>query len=469
MAATNEIPTTNVVDSKYFAAPHSIDPLPHTIRLGLIAVGICGLASFLSTLTLFSFLFYRLFTWRTHYKTFLGYNQYVVLFLNLIFADLFQASAFVISFYWIEKNAILAPTAACATQGFLLHFGDIASAFFVLSIAVHTFVSAARGVRIAYSTFFIGVWLVWLGAFFLTILGVAIYKDKYFVRAGAWCWVSDDYEPERLGLHYFWLFFSMFGVTVIYLLTFFQLRHKTTQLFAEQRRASNELANKSTVEAVNRITKLMMLYPFVYVLLTLPISACRMWSMAHDGEMVSEVTQCIVGALLASCGWADCLLYSLTRKRLMRETMGGGNGCSHGSRSRSQDAREPESPSSIVRTTSIEVRSEIFDASNGRQMPPPLVYSEISAGSGTPRQSRSERRAESKTQDRVYERPPSPQRFADAGYARSGKAGSISHCLKRDPSVSKQLERPVSVELRSVARLNGGSFYWRDDDLVLIV
>jgi hypothetical protein len=449
MAAPNEAIEVNnrTVDSRYFAPPHSIDPLPPTIRWGLIGVGICGLASFISTLTLFSFLFYRLFTWRTHYKTFLGYNQYVVLFLNLIFADLCQASAFVISFYWIAKDAILAPTATCATQGFFLHFGDVASAFWVLSIAVHTFVTAVRGIRISYSAFNSTIWVVWLSALFLTVLGLALHKETYFVRAGAWCWVSDDYEAERLGLHYFWLFLSGFSITVIYILTFFQLRRKTSQLFAEQRRTSNELANKTTIEAVNRITKLMMLYPFVYVLLTLPISACRMWSMAHNGQMVSDTTQCMIGALLASCGWVDCLLYSLTRKRLMRETMGGANNCSHGTRSRSQDEYDPKDSIAIMRTTTITVRSESFDASGDRRMPPPLVCSEISAGSKKPRQSRSERRAERKMEDPVYERSPSPQRFAISGYAQSGETVGMSRRPSESPS-DKQIPRARAVELQ---------------------
>ena len=56
--------------------------------------------------------------------------------MNLIFADLCQAASFLISFYWIAIDGILAPTAACTIQGFLLHFGDVASAFFVLAIAL---------------------------------------------------------------------------------------------------------------------------------------------------------------------------------------------------------------------------------------------------------------------------------------------------------------------------------------------
>jgi hypothetical protein len=495
MAASNEVINVNnkIADSRYFAPPHSIEPLPHTIRWGLIGVGICGLASFISTLALFSLLLYRLFTWRTHYKTFLGYNQYVVLFMNLIFADLCQASAFVISFYWIAKDAILAPTVTCATQGFLLHFGDVASALFVLSIAVHTFTTAVLGIRVAYPIFNILLWLVWLIALILTVLGFAMHKQTYFVRAGAWCWVSDEYEAERLALHYVWLFFSEFGLLVIYLVTFFKLRQQTSQLFAEQRRASNELANQNTVDAVKRVTKLMMLYPFVYVLLTLPISACRMWSIAHDGHPVSDATQCIVGALLASCGWVDCLLYSLTRKRLIQETMGGAHISSHGSRNRSQhehNSHMPDNDSSeqrqksldsglhrnqlktslqrfaaafievatflgiwrrrrmeITRTTTIEIRSDSFDATSGKRMPPSCVWSEITSNAIKARKSRSERREERNVEDPVYERSPSPQRFADLGFARSGKVIGIPPPPPK-PLTSKPPVRTRAVELQ---------------------
>ena len=349
--------------SGYFAPPHSLDPMTHDIHYGLIIVGLCGLASFLSTLTLFSFLAYRFLTWRTHYRTFIGYNQYIVLFLNLVFADLLQATAFLISFYWIAKSAILAPTPACTAQGFLLHFGDVASAFFVLSIAIHTCTTAAVGKRIAYGVFATGIGIVWLFAFFLTILGVALHGNTYFVRAGAWCWVSSSYELERLALHYIWLFIAEFGLVVIYLITFFKLRSKTRHLFDDQTTLSSR-PNQSTVDAVNRITKLMMLYPMVYVFLTLPLSSTRMWSMAHKGQTVSDITACTVGALLASCGWVDCLLYTLTRKRLLQETMGGSGRSAH-------SVTDPDSGmkgmNSILATTTFTVRNESMDAGSGHK------------------------------------------------------------------------------------------------------
>ena len=293
-------------------------------------VGVCGLISFLATLSLLSFVAYRFCTWRDHYKTFIGYNQYVLLFLNLVLADLCQATAFLVSFFWISKDAILAPTSACQAQGFLLHLGDVASAFFVLAIALHTYYTAVMSRRVPYRIFSGMIIMVWLVVIFLTVVGLAIHQDTYFVRAGAWCWISSDYEPERLGLHYFWLFLSEFGLIVLYVVTFFQLRRKTRSMFSEDRVAGVSVTNQRSIDAVNRITTLMMLYPLVYVVLTLPLSAARMWSMARAGKSPSNVTNCVTGALLASCGWVDCLLYTLTRERLLDQTMNKHNAHSRG-------------------------------------------------------------------------------------------------------------------------------------------
>lgn len=336
--------------------------MPQGLNTGLIIVGACGLVSFLATLSLISFVAYRFITWRDHYTTFIGYNQYVLLFLNLVFADLCQAAAFLVSFYWIAKDAILAPTVACQAQGFLLHFGDVASAFFVLAIAIHTYWTAVMSRRVPYRVFGCILVFLWLGVIFLTVLGLAIHQDTYFVRAGAWCWISSDYEPERLGLHYFWLFLSEFGLIVLYVVTFVQLRQKTHSLFSADRDAGVSVANQKSIDAVNRITTLMMLYPFVYVVLTLPLSAARMWSMARGGQSPSSVTNCVTGALLASCGWVDCLLYTLTRERLLANTMQKNAKSGTGGTGTGQSYSDQQSKNgTILQTTTWTVQNESFD------------------------------------------------------------------------------------------------------------
>ena len=43
--------------------------------------------------------------------------------------------------------------------------------------------------------------------------------------------------------------------------------------------------------------------------------------MAHNSRAYSNEYACIAGAMITSCGWVDALLYTLTRRRLLRDTM----------------------------------------------------------------------------------------------------------------------------------------------------
>jgi hypothetical protein len=56
----------------------------------------------------------------------------------------------------------------------------------------------------------------------------------------------------------------------------------------------------------------MILYPIIYIVLTLPLAAGRMAAMA--GRTLPVAYYCVAGALLCSCGWLDTLLYTLTRR-----------------------------------------------------------------------------------------------------------------------------------------------------------
>jgi hypothetical protein len=59
----------------------------------------------------------------------------------------------------------------------------------------------------------------------------------------------------------------------------------------------------------------MVMYPFVYVVLTLPIAVGRM--VAMTGQPMPDLFYVIAGSLLTSCGWIDALLYTLTRRVLV--------------------------------------------------------------------------------------------------------------------------------------------------------
>ncbi|KAK5008833.1 hypothetical protein LTR28_003444 [Elasticomyces elasticus] len=304
-----------VATGPYFPYPYSLDPLPLSLEVGLIPVGLFGLLSVTTTSALLTYLAYHFVTWKKHHKTYVSYNQYVILIFNLLIADLQQSMSFLISFHWIKEHRIVAPTSACFAQGWLLHMGDISSGFFVLAIALHTFYTAAKGRRLPHKTFVALIAGIWSFALLLTAIGPLQYRDRYFVRAGAWCWVSSEYERERLVLHYIWIFIVEFSTVLIYTALLIYLKRKMHTILP---------ASQSVIYAkVDRAAKLMLLYPLVYVLLTLPLAAGRMWSMTHDSRSLPDAYACAAGALITSCGWVDSLLYTLTRRSLLQNSLQG--------------------------------------------------------------------------------------------------------------------------------------------------
>jgi hypothetical protein len=123
--------------------------------------------------------------------------------------------------------------------------------------------------------------------------------------------VSHDYQDERLWLHYLWIFIVEFGTMAIYAHLFFHLRGRIRSVVA------------NNTSKLSRATKFMVLYPTVYVILTLPLAIGRMVVMT--GHDMPDVFFVIAGCLLTSCGWVDALLYALTRRVLVSGDLSTGN------------------------------------------------------------------------------------------------------------------------------------------------
>lgn len=170
----------------YLPFPQSLDPLTPTFERGLIPVGISAFLSLVSSFGLLIFITHRLASWRKHYKEYVGYNQYVILIYNLLLADLQQGLGFVVSFHWLRVNKIVAPTGACFFQGWFIHLGDVSSGFFVLAIAVHTWLGVVKGYKIKYGMFVAGILGIWAVSIVLTAIGPIIHQNDFFTRAGGW-------------------------------------------------------------------------------------------------------------------------------------------------------------------------------------------------------------------------------------------------------------------------------------------
>lgn len=161
------------------------EPLNSSAKAGFIAVGICGLLSFIAALGLLLFLTYRFIFWKRYYKQPLAHNQYVVLIYNLLLADIQQASAFLLCLHWVSKNQVYYPSAACALQGWWIQTGDPGSGIFVMAIAMHTGAVVLRGRQLPFSVFVYCVIGLWGFIIILGIIPVSLYESETFVISEA--------------------------------------------------------------------------------------------------------------------------------------------------------------------------------------------------------------------------------------------------------------------------------------------
>lgn len=114
------------------------------------------------------------------------------------------------------------------------------------------------------------------------------------------------------------IFLCQFGVLVLYAALGIKLIRKVRQFAAGVRRGT--FIDSGYSREITRVAALLVLYPIIYIALTLPLSAGRMWSMAREGQHYSMIYAVFAGCMITSCGVADVLVYSLTRLRLLRAT-----------------------------------------------------------------------------------------------------------------------------------------------------
>ncbi|PGH29721.1 hypothetical protein GX50_07535 [[Emmonsia] crescens] len=292
--------------------PFTIDPLPAEHRRGLIAVGVTSLLSTIATGVLFFFFSYRLIYWRKYYSTYIGYNQYIVLIYNLLLADFQQAVGFLLGLHWAKTNRISSQSSLCFAQGWLLQIGDPSSGLFVFAIAVHTFAMVLMGRKLSHRWFIACVCGVWAFAVILTLIPTLRHGNRTYVPSGAWCWIDENFDIDRLWTHYVWIFVSEFGSVVLYMLLFFRLRHQIAQSAVLGR------GQKEHLRRLRRVIGYMVLYPIAYIVLSLPLAAGRMATARGDKLSVSYF--CTAGAVIASSGFVDVIMYSLTRRALLMDS-----------------------------------------------------------------------------------------------------------------------------------------------------
>ncbi|QIW99309.1 hypothetical protein AMS68_004827 [Peltaster fructicola] len=278
----------------------SISPLPLPVHQALPVVAAMGLISFVTTVLLLFRLCHLFIRWRKQGQQ--GVNQILILIFNLILADVQQAFAFLLNAQWLRINAIQVGSGMCWAQGWFIATGDLASGIFTLVIALHAFADVIYDYRLKPKAFFWTIAGCWVFIYGCAILGVALHPSDYFARTGPWCFINNTYASERLYFHYLWIIIAELAVAVIYAATFYILNRRVRECY---------YADMKTAQRAQAAAKMMVAYPIVYCICTLPIVSARLASSA--GKDPGYIYLCIGGAMITSNGWLDVLLYTLTR------------------------------------------------------------------------------------------------------------------------------------------------------------
>ncbi|KAI9677800.1 MAG: hypothetical protein M1822_008112 [Bathelium mastoideum] len=311
-------------DSETVLAPNTIAPLPSDLRAGLVVTTVFGFVSFFSSICLFGILTYRMLRWRRKHQRFP--NQFLFLIFNLALADIQQSLAFLLNSSWLTKNGIFVGHSACFAQGWFVSTGDLASGVWCLAIGVHTFADLIHDFRLSTGKFVAAVAGLWTFIYACAIIGIVMHPTDYYVRAGAWCWISAKYDSERLYLHYLWIFIAEFGVVFLYAGQSFSgvlyvskpsMLHcpDATMFVLLHYRIRTHVISTAESSHARRAAKYMVIYPIVYVFCTLPLASMRMASLRHDPLTFTALTA--AGGIITSNGWLDVLLYTLTRRVLI--------------------------------------------------------------------------------------------------------------------------------------------------------
>ncbi|KAI0974009.1 hypothetical protein F4678DRAFT_394454 [Xylaria arbuscula] len=332
-------------------------PLPSEVRAGSIAISVFSFTSFIAALTLLIYLTVKLVAWRLgkwspqdHQRKAPGHmfssgpikfgpahdaarlagreptvdaislapseitdaprypNQFMVLFLNLLIADIHQAIAFILSTTWVVQDRVAVGTGTCFAQGLFVSLGDLASSLFMSAIAIHTFFSIVYKYRPPHKTLYICIVLVWAFIYLISFLPVAgtlngASSGGFFVRAGPWCWINEKYSDIRLLTHYLFIFISIALSWSLYTAIFVYLRRQYKRGHLDE------------ADGKGHHHPGFLIYPVVYLICILPLAAGRAATMA--GKTPSLSYFCLAGALVASNGWLDVLVFATTRRSLV--------------------------------------------------------------------------------------------------------------------------------------------------------
>jgi len=199
-------------------------------------------------------------------------------------------------------------------QGIIKQIGTLGTALITLILAIHTFIAALWRTGIEARSLAFG--LVGLTCIFIALwVGIGNGRHKNFdVPSPYWCWISPQFNAERLAGEYVWMWLALFTSVVMYIPLYLWAKGR---LSIGERWYELHLSQPGQkAEYFQRRTSLGLLcYPLAYSLVVLPISVAR-WTQIHHPHIPSAAM--LFGqSMLNLSGAINVVLFLIIRPKLL--------------------------------------------------------------------------------------------------------------------------------------------------------
>lgn len=217
------------------------------------------------------------------FNTQLGYYA-----LCLLIANSITDGAGLIGLRWLIMEGIAEGT-LCTVQAVLMQFGTFSTAFFTVSIAVHTFKTLVLRKRQSKLIAWITITIGWVYSGLLVALPFtyrkafkfgAVYGPDYLS-----CGVRSIYLKTQFSFHLLPIFIASILSAILYPLTFLVLRGTLTikggiKLILDPNERNAGTLGQNYHRFVIRVAKSMLWYPVAYIALLVPYSVVRLLSIS---------------------------------------------------------------------------------------------------------------------------------------------------------------------------------------------
>jgi len=190
------------------------------------------------------------------------------------------------------------------------NFGDLASAFWALTIAIYSVMFGIYNKDYKYFEVVAHI-CCWGGAALFSFLGFSQPTASsdyapYYDDTGqhVWCWVSPYYLTQRITLLYLWIFIVMILLIIAYSI----MGYKLNQIIKKSLNMERESVKQS--KHIKTVFRKMAGYPFVFFVVFAPITVDRL--LINVNVPFNYLMFAI--SIYASNGFWNSILYFITRK-----------------------------------------------------------------------------------------------------------------------------------------------------------